>query len=255
MITRRCAAALALLTLALGASHAHAQAGSAADQQALALYEQGSAAYTEGRYEDAVRAFSDAYRLSPRPLLLYNLANAYERIGRYAEAVQMLEGYLPHAQISERATIQARLTNLQARVAAGEGAPSRGGGGGGGEALIGVGIGVGGGGVLLAAAGIVMGVLALDARSGLESGESPPCRTSADGRLFCTDRADGRLADGELYALLADIGMIGGGVVAAAGLVLLIVGATSSSGGGSATLAPDVRVGPNGGTVGLAGSF
>ncbi len=253
MITRRCAAALALVTLALGASTARAQAGSAADQQALALYEQGSAAYTEGRYEDAVRAFSDAYRLSPRPLLLYNLANAYERIGRYAEAVQMLEGYLPHAQISERATIQARLTNLQARVAAGEGAPSHGGGGG--DSLLAAGIGIGAGGVALAAAGIVMGVLALDARSGLEGGESPPCQRSAAGTLFCTDQADGRLADGALYALLADIGMIGGGAVAAVGLVLVIVGATSSSGGGTATLAPDVRVGPDGGTVGLAGSF
>ncbi|MEZ4338422.1 MAG: tetratricopeptide repeat protein [Sandaracinaceae bacterium] len=245
---------LALLGMPVAAS---AQAGGTADQQALQLYEQGSAAYTEGRYEDAVRMFSDAYRLSPRPLLLYNLANAYERIGRYPEAVQMLEGYLPHAQLNERATIQSRIQNLQARIAAGEGTTERSRGGGGNGALLGAGIGVAAGGVALVAAGIVFGVLALDARSGVQ-GDGAPCREDADGRLFCTAGAESRIADAELFALLADIGMIGGGVVAAAGLVLVILGVTSgspSSSPSAATLVPDVRVGPNGASFGLAGRF
>ncbi len=251
-MTARLSLALAL-ALSVVPALAGAQAGGAADQQALQLYEQGSAAYTEGRYEDSVRLFSDAYRLSPRPLLLYNLANAYERIGRYADAVTMLEGYLPHAQRNEQATIQSRIQNLQARVAAGEG--TSGSGGGGGSALLPAGIGLAAGGVALVAAGVVFGVLALDARSGIQ-GDGGACREAMDGRLFCTAGAEGRFADAELFALLADIGLIGGGVVAAAGLVLVILGATSGGGGSSsAGVVPDVRVGPTGASLGLAGRF
>ncbi|MCB9593751.1 MAG: tetratricopeptide repeat protein [Sandaracinaceae bacterium] len=242
------------------ASSALAQVDSASDARALQLYEAGSAAYTEGRYEDSVDAWSEAYRLSPRPLLLYNLANAYERLGRYADAAQMLEGYLPSSQPNERATLQTRITNLRTRA---ESEPPRQRSGGGTGGLLVPGIAVAAGGVALVAAGVVFGVLALDARDGVQGGADAPCRESTDGALYCTGGAEGQIADAELYALLADIGMIGGGVVAAAGLVLLIVGAAGSGGGGSSggssteqvSLQPDVRVGPNGASFGLMGRF
>ncbi|MBX3273413.1 MAG: tetratricopeptide repeat protein [Sandaracinaceae bacterium] len=247
----RQALAVFVLSLALaGVTRAGAQANTAADQRALALYEQGSSAYTEGRYEDAIRLFTEAYELSPRPLLLYNLANAYERVGRYADAVQMLEYFQPHAPYAERAVIQSRITNLRARVEAGEGTSGARGGGGGGGALVPAGIGVAAGGLALVAAGVVFGVLALDARASAEG----QCRDAGDGRTVCTGAADGALADAELFALLADVGLIGGGVVAAAGVVLLIVGA-AGGGGSSAAIAPDVRIGLSGGTLGVRGRF
>ena len=86
--------------------------------------------------------------------------------------------------------------------------------------------------------------------------------------LSCEEhRTMGRIAD-ELRALgitprvgVAGTGVVaelGGGVVAAAGLVLVILGVTSgspSSSPSAATLVPDVRVGPNGASFGLAGRF
>lgn len=241
---RLVSALVGALLVALVSSAASAQVRGPADQQALALYEQGSAAYTEGRYEDAVRAFSEAYRLSPRPLLLFNLANAYERIGRYRAAAEMLEGYLPHAPPQERATLSARITNLRARPDVPEAAP-------GDDLLVPVGIAVGATGVALVAAGIVLGVLALDARSAAEG----LCREGPNGGSLCLQGADGHLADAELFAALADAGLFGGGAVAAAGLVLLVIGLSGSSGGGSAALVPDMQVGPAGASIGLRGRF
>ncbi len=245
----------------------------AADRRALQLYEEGEAAYTEGRYEVAVRSFTAAHRLSPRPLLLYNLANAYERLGRYGEAAQALEEYLPDAPIDERAVLQTRLENLRLRLSGGtpavvEQAPSDGSAntGGAGDAavepasgggLLVPGLALGAGGVALIAAGVVFGVQALDARASLQ-GSGAACGSTSGGRSLCTTTGQGLIADAELYALLADVGLIGGGVIAAVGLVLTIVGATSgpeTPPAGQVSWAPDVRVGTSGFSLGARGRF
>jgi len=259
------AACLAVATLAPATGRAQFTSG-AADQRALQLYEQGDQAYAEGRYEDAANAFVAAYRLSPRPLLLYNLANAYERLGRYEQAVQSLEQYLPDAPIDERAVIETRIRNLRARVSGGQPPqaadpatqpattqPSRGGGGGGDGLIIAGAILAAAGGALVGG-GVVFGVLALDAQSELQ-GDGGACRESPGGRTLCTDGSDGTFADAETFALLADIGLIGGGVIAAAGVVLIVVGALSGESSSAAAWLPDVRVGPDGASAGVMGRF
>ena len=260
--------AACLAVAALAPTSARAQfTSNAADQRALQLYEQGDQAYAEGRYEEAANSFVAAYRLSPRPLLLYNLANAYERLGRYQEAVQSLEQYLPDAPIDERAVIETRIRNLRTRLTGGEPAQTAetagtqtapaqtsSGGGGGGDGLLIAGIVLAATGGALVGGGAVFGVLALDAQSSLQ-GSDGACRETAGGRTLCTDGSDGAFSDAETYALLADIGLIGGGVIAAAGVVLILIGATSGSASGDAAWLPDVRVGPDGASAGVVGRF
>lgn len=243
----------ALLTLVLGWSPAVASAqwGQPAnnDAQAMQVYNQGVAAYNEGRFADAATLFEQAYALSPRPLLLFNLANAQERAERYAEAAANLRRYQADAPIEEHAALAERIANLE-RLA-------QGGGGGGGTAnadLMVPGLVVGGVGVAMLAAGVVFGVLALDAGAGITDGDDPACRSLPDDRLLCRG-GDNGLGDYETFALVADIGLIGGGVVAAAGLSLVLVSLLSSDGDSETAWLPRLWLGPNGGGAGVGGHF
>ena len=49
------------------------------DEKARLLFKEGDGHYAAGRYEKAIELFEQAYELSKRPDLLFNLANAYER--------------------------------------------------------------------------------------------------------------------------------------------------------------------------------
>ena len=98
---------------------AHAQVKgekAAADQRARELFQKGDTAYAEGRYEEALAAFQEAYDLSGRPQLLFNVSNALERLGRYEEAVDALEKYLASGKARDRDVVQKRLANLKKRV-------------------------------------------------------------------------------------------------------------------------------------------
>lgn len=96
-----------------------ARAGREADDaRARELYVIGDEFYANGRYEAAEEAFAEAYRLSGRPLLLFNLANAQERSGRWPEAAQNLRRYREHAPAAEHAELDARLIALERRIEA-----------------------------------------------------------------------------------------------------------------------------------------
>ena len=88
------------------------------DARARELYVIGDEFYANGRYEAAEEAFAEAYRLSGRPLLLFNLANAQERSGRWPEAVQSLRRYREQAPPAEHAELDARLLALERRIEA-----------------------------------------------------------------------------------------------------------------------------------------
>lgn len=75
--------------------------------------------YDEARYEDAAREMEAAYQLKPLPDLQYNLAQCYERLGRYNDAASAYELYLkgnPAAQ--DRRLVETRIGNLRERAAA-----------------------------------------------------------------------------------------------------------------------------------------
>lgn len=112
-------AATLSLGLVAAAPEAHAQPKPdkpATEAHARDLFAKGDAAYAEGRYEEALAAFQEAYTLSGRPQLLFNVSNALERLGRYAEAVDALEKYLASGKAKDRDVVQKRLANLKKRV-------------------------------------------------------------------------------------------------------------------------------------------
>jgi tetratricopeptide (TPR) repeat protein len=86
-----------------------------ADRQALALYEEGSAAFAREDYSTAAARFEAAFALSPRPRILYNLGVTYDRLGIPQQAVDAYERYLhqlPNAR--EREEVETRLRVLRA---------------------------------------------------------------------------------------------------------------------------------------------
>lgn len=89
----------------------------ARDAEARSLFQRGDLAYTEGRYEAALALFEEAYALSQRPALLYNLANALEHLGRTQEAIDRLRAFLDHTAAEQRPVVERRIEALEARLA------------------------------------------------------------------------------------------------------------------------------------------
>lgn len=87
------------------------------DSKARLLFDNGAILYEEGRYEDAIAAWSRAYELSPRPLLVFNIANAYERAGMWYEAHEALNRYRAFAPVDERPTLDRRIRSIEERIA------------------------------------------------------------------------------------------------------------------------------------------
>lgn len=102
--------------MAASAQPKNASEKAALDVRARELFQKGDTAYAEGRYEEALAAFQEAHELSGRPQLLFNVSNALERLGRYAEAVDALEKYLASGKAKDRDVVQKRLANLRRRV-------------------------------------------------------------------------------------------------------------------------------------------
>ncbi|MCK9462433.1 MAG: PEGA domain-containing protein [Proteobacteria bacterium] len=92
-------------------------AGTAAFADARQHYLAGQDYYTQGRYEKAIAEFEEAYRLDPRPLLLYNIGQAWEKLGDLVKAVDFLKKYLDaDPNNSERTTLLNKLAILQERL-------------------------------------------------------------------------------------------------------------------------------------------
>jgi len=101
-------------TLALPAT---AQADEEDTLRAKELYRNGEKLYEEGLYEDAIVAWELAFKLSKRPLLLYNMANALERIGRWDDALRRINQYRALAPEEERETLDRRMRAIERRLA------------------------------------------------------------------------------------------------------------------------------------------
>jgi tetratricopeptide (TPR) repeat protein len=83
---------LAVVVLLLAPSIARAQ--EEADlERARVLFDQGIAAGEEGHWEEAVEHFRASRQIADRPSTVYNLAVAYEELGRFDEASSTLEEY------------------------------------------------------------------------------------------------------------------------------------------------------------------
>jgi tetratricopeptide (TPR) repeat protein len=76
----------------------------------------GQAYYDQAAYADALREFNEAYRISQRPALLYNVALCYEHLDKYSEAIVALQQYLDASPKAEdRGSVEARIEHLKER--------------------------------------------------------------------------------------------------------------------------------------------
>jgi tetratricopeptide (TPR) repeat protein len=85
-------------------------------EAAKAHYAAGSAYYEQANYADAAKEFNEAYRLSHRPDLLYNVARAHEQLGQLDDAIAALRRYLDEKpDAADRKLIESRIGNLEKR--------------------------------------------------------------------------------------------------------------------------------------------
>ena len=215
------------------------QAGGETDR-ARALFLRGDRLYAQGQYDEAVDAFQEAYDISGRVALKFNLANAFERLNRLEEALAALREYAPHAEEHQRSLILTRIENLEQRLAAEDearrgdetsgttggtatgstgtsggststGASDEGSGASGGQIAGYAMMGVGG---ALIIGGVIAGVMANSAGSEAEE----MCMNG-----FCPESAQDSVDQQKSRALAADILFAAGGAIAVTGLVLALV--------------------------------
>ncbi|MCA1665727.1 MAG: tetratricopeptide repeat protein, partial [Myxococcales bacterium] len=99
------------LTLALLCATAHAQTNSPAPSAsapaddvdiAKAHFNTGEAYYDHGRFGDAAREFEEAYRLSNKAPLLYNVGKSYDAANDFARALDAYQRFLAAAAPDNR---------------------------------------------------------------------------------------------------------------------------------------------------------
>src|SRR5688572_10508150 len=107
--------ARAVRAQATGDAAAPAPADAEEDRKAKELDEQGNTHYDLAEYDQAIDLSKQAYALSRRPTLLYNIAQAYRLKGDCEQALQVYKAYLrvdPSSQI--RAKVESRIVEMDA---------------------------------------------------------------------------------------------------------------------------------------------
>lgn len=89
----------------------------AGDAEARGLFTAGEAAYSAGRFEDALSHFRRAYELSGRAALLYNIGLSAANIRRDREALEAFERYLAETEdAANRAIVEGRIVTLRRSI-------------------------------------------------------------------------------------------------------------------------------------------
>lgn len=186
------------------------------EEQAKALYGQGEAAYADEEYEQALKYWQAAYDLSGRPLILYNMASAYEKLGRYPEAISALDEYWRFAPESERGIIERRIKSLEAKLDPDQESPATNTGGR-----------VSGGGPSIDPAWVLVGVgaagLGTGTYFGLQSRAGTAALAEACPTGLCTGEQATLLADNRRDSLIADTALLVGVAAAGTGVTLLLI--------------------------------
>ena len=91
-----------------------ARPGKRALAQARRLFKKASRAYGSGKYAEAAQLFLQIHGLVGDPALLYNAADAYDKAGMKAKAIENYEAYLrAKPDASDRKTVEARIATLK----------------------------------------------------------------------------------------------------------------------------------------------
>ena len=74
---------------------------SAEQKQADALFEKGQTSYQDGKYQDAIAQFKQAYDLVKDPVYLFNIAQSYRKVADCVNAADYYKRYLQEAPNAE----------------------------------------------------------------------------------------------------------------------------------------------------------
>ncbi|RYZ08663.1 MAG: PEGA domain-containing protein [Myxococcales bacterium] len=90
-----------------------------AKDRARVLFQEGVAAYREGKFYDAVAIFLQTQRVYPDTQLCFNIARAYENLGNASAALRYYRDYLRQAdRPSDGEEVRERVRKLEQQVAA-----------------------------------------------------------------------------------------------------------------------------------------
>jgi tetratricopeptide (TPR) repeat protein len=112
--TLLCSLSALLITVAV----AQAQPPAQQRAQARELYANGQQLFRQGDFGGAQRAFEEAYRAVPNPVVLLSIAECYVRMEQYQKAIEIFRTYLlERANAPDRAQVEAQIQTLQAKPA------------------------------------------------------------------------------------------------------------------------------------------
>lgn len=86
----------------------------AAETPAKAAYRQGVEHFKQKQFADAIREFNKAYRLDPNPVLVFNMARAFEELKQYDSAIEYYRKYLEMLpEAPDRKTVEESIRTLE----------------------------------------------------------------------------------------------------------------------------------------------
>ena len=117
-VTVALAAALALLVAPLVTSTAHAGGGDAT-AKARQHFQKGKQLFEAGKFRGAIAQFAAADKLAPAPVLEFNIALCYERLGERGEAVRRYRHYLTRVpDAPNRDAVEQKVEKLEGEMKA-----------------------------------------------------------------------------------------------------------------------------------------
>ncbi|MFK7999661.1 MAG: tol-pal system YbgF family protein [Polyangiales bacterium] len=181
------------------------------NEEARGLFEAGAAAFSDGRFQDALTYWQGSYGLSHRPELLHNIGIAHDRLGQRDEAIAKYRAYLEQRPEAEnRAYVERRISQLVEQAAENQSA---------GEASLNI------------PALVLSGVGGAMLISGLGTGLATNGRFSdleaACPESVCEEAERGNAEQVRRLARTTDVLLIVGGAATVAGLVWWFVGGRS----------------------------
>ena len=234
--------------------------------EAKRLFEDGATAYAQGNYDAAIKTWEQSYEISQKPFIFESIANAWERLGDARKARDALSKWRAFAPGEERDLLDARIRNLDARVAREDEAARKAAADKAAAEAAAVaaaqvqpvdqrtwlpGAVTAGVGVVAVIAGVVVDFVSVSKRP-----DASLCKSSG-GLNLCQTSAQGKISTSSTMALAGDITWAVGAAAVAAGAVLIIVrrpAPARSDVGPPATAAPPAAWLAPGGLI-LGGRF
>ncbi len=84
-------------------------------RKARHLFRKAVRRYQVGRYEEAIALFERSWSLVPKPVILFNIASSYERLGQPEKAVDYYKRYLAVCPEDDRNNVQTKIDNIRNR--------------------------------------------------------------------------------------------------------------------------------------------